>query len=573
MNRTIPTTISVLAALWQICGCIGEFGDGLANGARPSPSPTTPPSTSSTDPVTQPEPAQFTTVECSSIEPKTLKRLTRVEYDHTVQDLLGLDATVAATTFPPDPTVLGFAIALQPSELAVEKYVEAAESLASQAPLASLLPCDTANRDDACARRFITQFGRRAYRRPLTQTEVDALFDDVYRKARTDSEIQANFANAVRLVIRAILASPHFLYRIERGQPSGADGDGPVLLTSLEIASRLSYLLWSSMPDEQLLAAAERDELRDAEAVAAQARRMLADPKAARALRSFVAQWLALDQLDHLERDDPAFTPTLARSMREETETFIAHVLLEDGRLPTLFNAAYSFIDSRLAEHYGISAAGTGGFSKVPLDTRERLGLLTQASLMTINAHSDQTSPVHRGLLVRDRLMCQPPPPPPDNVDATVPAVDPNVSTRERFAAHRSDSACAGCHDRIDPIGFAFEHYDPIGRYRASEGTVPIDASGEIIDSRDLDGTFDGALELSRKLAESEQVSDCVLTQYYRFAYGHDGDAEGNCSMLLAQQALSASGGSFPEMVVAFVQTDAFRYRRGRSTASLRRPQ
>ena len=318
-----------------------------------------------------------------------------------------------------------------------------------------------------------------------------------------------------------------------------------------------------------MIAAAERDALRTPQGIAEQAQRMLADPRAKQGIKEFTRQWLGLDKLATVEREAGNFNATLAAAMARETEDFVAHVLLEEDSVQTLFTADYTFVGDTLLTHYGPDATlaadpGAAG-TRATLNTNKRMGLLTQASLLTLHAHQNETSPVHRGLFIRDRLMCQPPPPAPDDADIALPAATGEETTRERLLRHRADPACSSCHELMDPIGFAFEHYDETGRYRESQGDLPIDSKGNISASEDLDGEFDGALQLTQLLADSQQVRRCIATQYYRFAFGQDGDLNSNCSAELAKRALVDSGGNFRDMVLAFVQTDAFRYRSGKS--------
>ncbi len=492
--------------------------------------------------------------------PSTIRRMTRWEYNNTVRDLLG-DTTRPADAFVPEEESAGFqnnADALTVSPLLAEQYLTAAEDIAARATedLPGLLGCSPSA---DCLNAFLIRFGERTYRRPLTDDERAALFD-LFDAGRA----QYDDRTGVEWVLQAMLQSPHFLYRVEHGEP--VDGaPGIVALSSWEVASRLSYFLWGSMPDDELFLAARDDALRTKDQVAAQARRMLADPRARDIVRIFHAQWLDLDLIDRLDKDPiayPSFSDSLRDSMRGETEAFIDHVIWDAGADATLLlTAPYTFVDSELAAHYGVSDPGWDGFHRVDLDPNQRAGILTQAGLLALWSKSDQTSPIHRGKFVREQLLCTPLPPPPPGLVVEVPDPDPTATTRERFAQHSSDPACSGCHQLMDPIGFGFEHYDAIGRWRSEEHGLPIDATGEVIAS-DLPGPFDGTVELAGQLAASEQVADCLVRQWFRFAYGRLETAEDTCTLDALAERFSASGNDVLDLLVELTLSDAFRYRR-----------
>jgi hypothetical protein len=494
-----------------------------------------------------------------ALAPSPLRRLTRAEYDHTIRDLLG-DTSAPAQAFPPDENTFGYAVGGAVSVLQAEQFAEAAEALASVAsPFQLMLPCQPAtDGQDVCASAFIERFGKRAYRRPLTGDEVERL-TALYRWGMTEYDYLAS----LRLVMQAILQSPNFLYRVEAGLPAEA-ADGAVPLSQYEIASRLSYFLWATMPDDELFAAADAGTLGTPDEIEAQVRRMLADPKAGDALDTFYRQWLGLEAVEHLTKDPvlyPGFTPEAAESMHAETLAFARHLFFEDdGRLETLLRAPYSFVDRRLAPIYGVSVP-SDSLVLTDLDPDQRSGILTHAAILAANAKADQGSPIHRGKFVRERLLCQPPPPPPPGMAATVPPFDPDQSTRERFAAHRSDATCNSCHQLLDPIGFGFEHYDTIGQYRTADGGAAIDASGEIVETRDANGAFVGVIELAERLAGSEQVEECVVKQWFRYAMRRSDTSDDECTIAIAQDAFDDAGGDMRELVVALATSEAFRTR------------
>ncbi len=269
-----------------------------------------------------------------------------------------------------------------------------------------------------------------------------------------------------------MLQSPRFLYRVEMGMPDLLTGQPDVTaLDSWEVATRLSFLLWSSIPDEELFAAAEADALGDAASIEKQARRMLEDPRARDAVANFHEQWLGLGKIGTLNKDVavyPTYTPALRPLWEKETLSFLDHVVFDDdkGDVKTMLTAPYSMMNADLAAFYGVSGPKGAAFERVDLDPAQRAGLLTQASLLAVNSKPNQSSPIHRGKFVRERLLCQTLAPPPNNVNIQPPEVDPTATTREKFSQHSSDPACAGCHRLMDPIGFGFESYDGIGQFR-----------------------------------------------------------------------------------------------------------
>jgi hypothetical protein len=249
--------------------------------------------------------------------------------------------------------------------------------------------------------------------------------------------------------------------------------------------------------------------------------------------------------------------------MRTEVESFVDAVLSSDKpTLGSLLQSPYSFMNNQLAAFYGVKGPTTAAFARVELDPTQRAGILTQGGLLAIHAHADQTSPVHRGLFVRRQLLCTTPPPPPANVVIEVPKVDPTSTTRERFAQHSKEAFCSSCHHLMDPIGLGFEAYDAAGRYRVTENGKPIDSSGELLDTTDIDGKFVGAVDLAKRLAGSQQVSNCAVTEWFRYAYGRDETTDRDaCNTAFLRDAFAKSGQNVRELLFALTQTDGFLYR------------
>lgn len=491
--------------------------------------------------------------------PVPLRRLTNEEYNNTVRDLLG-DTSRPADVFPPDETVGGFEnnTVAPITQAGVERYMEAAEALAARAVtrLDTLAPCPAGSPPASCARHFIDTFGRRAYRRPLSEGEREGLF-----ALFAEKENRAGFARAVELVITAILESPSFLYRAEP-----ADGGTKTRpLSGYEIATRLSYFIWASTPDDPLLDAAAAGNLQTREDVERAARRLLADPRATDGIRSFHRQWLDLRVLDTASKSPvlfPAFTPELKAAMVEETLRFATHAVLQGGdTITTLLTSKKSFVDAALAKLYGVPAPAGDGFALVDLPPLERSGLLTHASVMTVLAGAEETSPILRGKFVREKLLCEKISPPPVGLDIRPPPFDPKLTRKERFNQHRADPSCAYCHDTMDPPGFGFEHYDAIGAWRSVEGAAaPVDATGVLSDIDDANGPFDGAVDLAARLSASKQVRRCIATQWFRAALGRVERVEDKPSLDMAYQTFARAGFDVRELIVAIAASDVFRH-------------
>jgi hypothetical protein len=492
--------------------------------------------------------------------PSPLRRLTREEYDNTVAELAG-DTSKPGKDFPPEARALGFnniADAQTVTTLLAEAYKTAAESIAEGATknASALLGCSET--DGACVDGFIQRFGSRAYRRPLATDEAARLLK-VYDWGKANTTA----LDGVRMVIEVLLQSPDFLYRPELG--AGEAAPQVLHLSSYEMATRLSYLLRGSMPDQTLLDEAAADRLKTPEQVLAQAQRLLTDPRARDTFKSFHRQWLDLDQVAAIDRD-PAlyvgYTDAIAALLQQETEAFIDHVLFEDGgKLKTLLTAPYTFANNALATFYGLAAPSGDAFTLVATDPAQRKGLLTQGSLLALQSKPQQTSPVHRGKFVRENLLCQFLPPPPANLVITPPELNPSLTTRQRFSQHSADPSCSACHQQMDPLGLGFEHFDAVGRWRETENDLPIDATGKLV-LTDVDGDFDGAAALADKLASSEQVADCMMKEWARFTFGRSETVEDACTLEHTRTQFAAADHDIKQLVLALTQTDAFLYRK-----------
>jgi hypothetical protein len=544
----IPRSFAALVAL-PIGGCvIGDIGALDGEGMPPGGAP----------PGGGPN-----AVDCSQVQPgaSPIRRMTRVEYDRTIADLLG-DDSAPAQSFPAEEVALGFdnsATARGVSTVLAEHYLLAAEGVAARAvqSLDALLPCSpSADGEEACARQFLESFGRRAWRRPLDETQVTSLLG-TWEAARAEG----GFQGGVEAVITRMLQSPRFLYRVEL--EGSAVGPAAVRLDGWEMASRLSYFLWQTMPDDALFEAAANDELAKAEQVRAQAERMLADERARSVLEQFHDQWLRLGDIDTVVKSStlfPDFGADMPPLMKAAARRFVSDVVWsEGGSADDLLTADWAFADDRLAPFYGVTAPGSDELTKVQLDPTQRSGLLTQLGFLSAAAKANQTSPIKRGVFVRVQLLCEALAPPPPDVDVTVPDPVPGQSARERFAAHTANPTCAACHTKIDPIGFGFEHYDAVGRWQSQDGDAPVDASGEV--SGTSIGAFDGAVDLSQALAESDEYRSCVVKQWFRFASGRKEAGADACSIAQVEGRFEESGLAIQALVLAITGSDAFLHR------------
>jgi hypothetical protein len=483
--------------------------------------------------------------------PMVVRRLTRFEYDNSVRDLLGTSLR-PAQDFAPDPSWLGFdnngAVATV-SDAIAEQYLHAAEALAADAVqrLPELLGCDPAM--DTCIDDFIARFARRAWRRDPTDEQLASL------RAIRD-------AGDLAMVIETVLQSPRFLYRFEHGRET--IGDGLILLDGWEVASRLSYFVWGSLPDDALLDAASAGELDERDGVMAHAARMLDDPRAADGVVHLYEQVLGLSALDGIAKDPavfPAWSDAVRSSLAVEARMFVAEAVLhDDGTLAGLVRAKYTFADATLADYYGLAQTLGSTPSRVELgDGDHRGGLLRLGGLLAALGKFGATAPVQRGKFVRQQLLCEALPPPPDDVDFEPPTVDPDATARERYEQHSASPECSGCHARMDPIGFGFEHYDGAGAWRGLEHGLPIDDRGLIVglDARG-DVAFAGALGLADELLASGRLHDCVALHTFRYALGREESLEDACA-LDELRASFREDGDLRGLVIAIAGSDAFR--------------
>ncbi len=419
-------------------------------------------------------------------------------------------------------------------------------------------PVDVSPADErACAAEILSTLARRAYRRPATAADVDLLLG-FFDEGRADG----GFDQGVEMALRRLLVSPEFLLRVER-DPAGADG--PYRVSDLELASRLSFFLWSSLPDDELIELASRGELRDPEVLEAQVRRMLGDERAASLVTNFAAQWLYLRNLPAVSPDFivfPDFDETLRRALRRETELFFESVVREDRSVLDLITADYTFLNERLARHYGMPGVAGSQFRRVALPPGSpRGGLLGHGSILAVTGYATRTSPVVRGKWVLENLLGTPPPPPPPNV----PPLNEEksaaaLSMRERMEEHRRNAACAACHALMDPVGLSLENFDAIGRWRTlTAGLALIDASGGLPDGT----TFDGVAGLRQAILDrSDQFVRTLVDKLMTYALGRATEHYDAPAVRAVEREAKAAGYRFSDLVLGIVESTPFQMRR-----------
>jgi len=411
------------------------------------------------------------------------------------------------------------------------------------------------------AQQVITRFATRAYRRPVQPAEVQRLLA-LYDMAEQSGE---PFEKGIQLALTAVLVSPHFLFKVELDRPAQRP-DGSYLISEFELATRLSYFLWSSMPDDELFGLAEQGRLR--KELEAQVKRMLLDPKSSALVENFAGQWLQLRSLKTIQPDPdlfPEFDEALRSAMIRETELFFQEIVKEDRSVLEFLDADYTFVNERLARHYGLRGVRGSQFRKVALSGEQRGGLLTQASILTVTSNPTRTSPVKRGKWILENILNTPPPPPPP--DAGELSEDKEVvlkgSLRQRMEQHRSNPTCASCHQRMDPIGFAFENYDAIGTWRTRDGNFEIDPSGVLPSGE----RFANPKELKRiLLARDDLFRKCLADRLLTYALGRGLESYDKCAVDDIASAVAKDGNRFGRLVLEIARSEPFQWRRGPQT-------
>jgi hypothetical protein len=510
-----------------------------------------------------------------TVGPAPLRRLTNEEYLNALGDIFPAQHPTIPD-LPADLTVAGFdnaAEAQQPSDVRVARYEAIASAYAEAATVdtaavTALTGCadwSTAPLATSCATEFIDKVGSRLFRRPLASAERDRF---LMRFEQWQEAV--DFEGAVRLTLSVMLQAPQFVYRAEpvpRGEPLSS----VVAVEPYAMASRLSFFLWASVPDDRLLAAASRDELRTEEQIRSEADRLFRDDRARRVLWSFHRQWLSLDRIlldEHLSRTpdvDGAWTDMTQVSAYEESRLFVENVLSQGGTFRDLLTSRRAWVNGEMARVYGLPPpADPTGWTEVSLPETERAGLLTRASFLAGFAHRGATSPPVRGNGIQLRWLCQMPTSPPPGVDLSQPMATPDQgpqTNRMLFETRTRPAACQTCHAALNGFGFGLENYDAAGHYRTSENGLPIDATGAI-HGTDVDGPFDGGVALSEALSRSASIDRCASDQWFRYAFGRAPvDVEMTTVEMLAQQ-FRESGGDVRALLTDVTTSPSFRLRR-----------
>jgi mono/diheme cytochrome c family protein len=415
-----------------------------------------------------------------------------------------------------------------------------------------------------CARRSILNLGPKAVRRPLLDKEaagLERLFEATQKQGDT-------FEQGMRVVLQALLVSPHFLFRIERDR-NPADPEAAHQISDFELASRLSYFLWSSMPDDALYALAEKGALRRPGVLRAQVTRMLADPKAQALAENFAGQWLQLRNLEEAKPDPDKFRDfddELRRAMQRETELFFSAIVRENRSILEFLDSDFTFLNDRLASHYGIEGVDGAEFRRVALTGDQRGGVLTQASILTVSSYPTRTSPVIRGKWILENLLNAPPPPPPPGVpNLDEEAVGNSGSLRQQLEKHRSNSVCASCHSRMDPLGFGLENYDAIGAWRTKDGKFDIDSGGTLPNGK----SFTKPAELKTiLLADKDEFTRCLAEKLLTYALGRGLERFDRPAVQSITRRTAAEGYRFSSLVLSIVESMPFRMRRGEGSRS-----
>jgi hypothetical protein len=526
-------------------------GAGAGTGSGPNPGE---PGVGEPPPTSVPEASPC---KSNSPGPRALRRLTAAEYEATLRDIFD-DPNVPLTSVFSDPSVLGFTVdqrALVVQGLGAQQLMDQAESVASWAvknKMHRLTSC-TSN-DAACRGTLIRQLGKRLHRAPLSDADV-AIYEGLFTAEPT-------FEAGVEAVTSAMLQSPYFLYRRELGTP---DGDQH-RLSSHELASALSYLMTGSMPDDELMAAADSDALSQPAELERHADRLLQSPRGHQAVYNFMRDWLGLSKLETVAKDETIFklTDSLRSAMGEETRRVIDDAVFnQNASFLSLLTTPASFVNRELGQHYGLTGADGFGDELVPITLeagKRDNGLLAHGSLLTALATASESSPVQRGKMVRVRLLCHDIPPPPANVDTALKPAAGAMTTREHFAEHASNKTCASCHKLMDPIGFGFEHYDAFGRRREQENGHAIDASGAIVLPEGGEVAFNGVPGLTDYLVNQagDAVQACMVRHLSYFAFGLAGWEQDQCTYDAIAEHAEQDGFALRSVVKALVKTTHF---------------
>ncbi len=553
--------LSLVPLLAVVAGCstgtISGSGapGGNANGAAGGDGPASGSGTTPAAPTSLPAVSACTTSADAAPGPRVLRRLTSAQFNASLRDLFH-DAGVPQASFITDPPALGFkvdAAALVVQDVMAQQLMDFTDAVATWVDThpSSVASCTTT--DAPCRHAFVTGFGKRAFRAPLTAAQTTT-YEGLFAG-------QASFTEAVHIVVQAMLQSPYFLYRPELGAKDAASNR--FTLTPYEVATSLAYFLTDSTPDDALLAAADAGELSTTAQLDAQIGRLLSDARSKNAVGNFVDGWLGVGDVLTTVKDTSvygALTADLRTSMYTETMSLLLDTFASKGKFSDALTATYSFVDQPLASFYGIGGASGGAATKVTLQPGQRdFGLLAHGALLTGHASAAASSPVQRGKLVRTRLLCDTLAPPPGGVPTMLATQSAPTTTRARYEEHSKNAPCSGCHKYMDPVGFTFEHYDGIGRYRTQENGSNVDSTGSLASMKgQADAPLGGLSDLAAYLASSEDVNACMVRYWSYFAYGVASWKEDGCTQDAIKKEASANGFTMESVVRAIVHSPHF---------------
>jgi hypothetical protein len=542
------------SALWSGACLLGLVGcTGVLDGSEPSANAAGPEGSAGT---TSAGGGASTAADCATAAVPVLhaRLLTPSQYDHAVEDLLKVGDHPAKD--------FGGGVAARLDEVAVEQRADAAASIAARASasLGMWAPCSPpAVEAVACGAQLVDKLGPAAYRHPLSvdeRAQLQALFDA--------GLAEKDFATGVEWLLTGLLQTPDFLYQFAR--PGNGESAGQVVaLPPYELASRLSFFVWDSAPDETLYVAAAENRLGDAAAVATELQRMFLDPRFARGVASFYSSWLGLEGFREVARDEPALTSEVL-DLLEHSLLLSATELYASGSptLSQLLSGQSYYLNDELRAFYGLGGGGPE-LQLTELPNQGRHGILTHPGLMTLLARPNASDPIARGLFLQRTLLCNEIPPPPQGV--VIPPLAPaaeGLSTRQRLERHTTEPLCQGCHGHIDPPGFALENFDAVGRFRTQDAGVPVDSSGNLSNGSDLDGAFASGAELLERIAQSADARHCFAEHYLSFALSRALLPEDECSLSRVASGF-ASSGDLKRLIVTVAQSDSFRLRAAES--------
>lgn len=522
-------------------------------GPSPAAGPSGAPGGPEPNPGAEPGPSGTPLAQCDTPGPRLIRRLTAEQYENTLTALLG-DGFPREVVFS-DPAINGFHVDADGpivSDLTSEllmNYAEQASAWVIQNQSWKVASCNT--HEASCHRQVITEFGRRAFRQDLSEEQI-ASYLQLFAAEQT-------FEAGLHVVISTMLQSPYLLYRRELGEPD-PEHPGQYRLTPYEVASQLSYFLTDAPPDDQLLDAAAQGRLSTREEIDQQVYGLLSRETAKTALARFVHGWLEVDNLYKKAKDTALldFSDPLREAMLGETRHFFLDLFDTGGTISDLYTADFTLVNQPLAELYGFAGVGGDSFSRVALEGRRATGVLGHAAFLTEHSLPDNSSPVQRGVIVRERVLCQELPPVPENLDTNLGEPTGFANNRERYEQHSSDPLCNTCHASIDPIGFAFEHYDAFGRYRDEEMGTPVDASGEVSGVVGGPIPLDGLQALNDYLGTSEEAHSCFVRYWSYYAYGREGWPEQECNHDAIRAEASEQGYELKSTLFAIIHAPHF---------------